>query len=472
MISKNSNWLPIFASVCIILLVAASLTMLMLGKLRPPTSDLAEQPPANNDTNTIPTLLGITQFGSDQDDVAQGVTVDGSGIYIVGATEGSWDKANAGDTSLATPRQASALGATHTFGLADATDAYIHKYSLDGKNKLWGQQFGTSFYDAARGVASNSSGIYVAGITEGSLDGPIQGNADSFLRKYSPAGELLWVRQFGTNKTDEGLWVVADEARVCLGGGTLGLLAGDRKFGDEDIFVRCYNNAGAELWTVQFGSDKFEETQGATIDATGIYVAGTTGGQIGTDKRRGQEDMWYGQLSLTDGHLITTRQFGSKATDFGHGIATDDQNVYISGRTEGNLANDKTAGSSDAGIFAYSKTSTLVPSWSDQYGTSGGDASADVLAYQGNVYMLGVSNGKTEKHALNEATEDGFIRQYSAAGQLQWSGALKTDDYDEPRSSFIYNDILYVVGYTGGVIGDENFGAWDEFIARFNLSSE
>jgi hypothetical protein len=396
------------------------------------------------------------------------IAVDASGIYIVGETEGNFEGENAGDVGLSSPETSLVLGATHTPGQPNATDAFIQKYSLDGSKKLWGEQFGTEYIDTARGVTINSSGVYVAGETEGALDGPLAGNIDTFLRKYTPSGKLVWSKQFGTNKTDEGLWVVSDEERICLGGGTLGQIDSTPHEGDEDIYVRCYNSAGEELWTTQFGSSKFEEALGATIDDTGIYVVGATGGQIGDDPRVGSTDAWMGKLSL-DGELLYTSQFGSKSVDFSHGIAVDDQNIYTIGRTDGKYPGQKAAGSSDAVVQTLSQAGQNKL-WTKQFGTPDGDSGQDIVVHSSGLYAVGTINGASEKHGEITSREDGYLRHFSPTGKVLAEYELATDAYDEPKSLTIWDDTLYIVGRTGGSFPDTlNNGAWDIFLMKFDL---
>ena len=57
--------------------------------------------------------------------------------------------------------------------------------------KIWTKQLGTSSYDVANGVATDSSGnIYVTGETQGGLDGNTSaGGSDLFLVKYNSSGK-------------------------------------------------------------------------------------------------------------------------------------------------------------------------------------------------------------------------------------------------------------------------------------------
>ena len=85
--------------------------------------------------------------------------------------------------------------------------------------------------------------------------------------------------------------------------------------------------------------------------------------------------------------------------------------------------------------------------------------------------MTGVINGKLEKHGPETNLEDIFLRHYSPEGKLLSETFLDSGAYDDPRELILQNNVLYIVGQTGGELGDENYGAWDIFLARYNLNN-
>ena len=57
---------------------------------------------------------------------------------------------------------------------------------------LWTRQFGSSAFDSGMAVASDSSGVYVAGATAGTLAGETSsGGIDAFLKKTDASGTVL-----------------------------------------------------------------------------------------------------------------------------------------------------------------------------------------------------------------------------------------------------------------------------------------
>ena len=92
--------------------------------------------------------LWTRQFGTPATDLALGIAVDASTVYLAGATSG------------ALPRQISAGG----------TDAFVRTYDVNGQ-ELWTRQFGTAVYDSVSGISSDASGVSVAWSIAGALPG-------------------------------------------------------------------------------------------------------------------------------------------------------------------------------------------------------------------------------------------------------------------------------------------------------------
>jgi hypothetical protein len=163
-----------------------------------------------------PDVEFIRQFGTSDVDSAEDVFADSSGVYVVGFT----DNTLPGQTS------------------EGSRDAFIRKYNSDG-DEIWTRQFGTSDNDEARGVSVDSSGVYVAGVTTGTFQGESSaGDTDIFVRKYNSDGDEIWTRQFGSSEFDFiNNGVSVDSSGVYVAGQTSGTLPGQTSEGDEDAFL-------------------------------------------------------------------------------------------------------------------------------------------------------------------------------------------------------------------------------------------
>ena len=111
----------------------------------------------------------------------------------------------------------------------------------------WTKQLGTSSVDSATGVATDSSGnVYVTGWTGGGLDGNTSaGGSDLFVVKYNSSGTKQWTKQLGTSSYESAYGVATDSSgNVYVTGYTGGGLDGNTSAGSADLFVVKYDSNG------------------------------------------------------------------------------------------------------------------------------------------------------------------------------------------------------------------------------------
>ena len=156
-------------------------------------------------------------------------------IFVTGETEG--------------PLSGSSLG---------LTDAFLSRYDSAGVRK-WTINIGSNSYDVGNGVSADNLGnVYVAGGINRHRYGNNQLTAKIFLQKFDIDANLTWARSFEAGTIDEARDVVVDGlGNVFVAGWTLGNLAGVNA-GEEDVFISKFNTQGDQLWTRQFGTNKFD----------------------------------------------------------------------------------------------------------------------------------------------------------------------------------------------------------------------
>ena len=226
---------------------------------------------------------------------------------------------------------------------------------------LWARQVGTPAYDEARSVATDSSGVYVTGSTQGTLPGQTAaGDGDAFLRKYDASGTELWTRQFGTSSFELTWAVAADASGAYVGGTTAGAFPGQTNSGGWDAFVRKYDASGTEAWTRQFGAGGISDAYAAAADGSGVYLAGEAGGTLPGSVTTGQVFVRkYDSL----GTETWTRQFGTSDSTEAHGVAGNTTSFYVAGRTDGTFSGATNAGGFDAFLCGLGEaTLPLLPS--------------------------------------------------------------------------------------------------------------
>jgi len=289
--------------------------------------------------------------------------------------------------------------------------------ALDVVGLLWARQVGTPAYDEARSVATDSSGVYVTGSTQGTLPGQTAaGDGDAFLRKYDASGTELWTRQFGTPGSEAAYGVAAHGSAVYVAGITNGTLPGQVNAGDADAFVRAYDANGTELWTRQFGTPAGDFGLAAAADASGAYVAGYTDGTFPGQTSAGGA---FVRKYDTAGTEIWTRQFNaSGGSTYGWAVGSDGSGVYVAGQTDGTLPGQTSAGTWDAFVRKYDASGTEL--WTRQFGTSSFELTWAVAADASGAYVGGTTAGAFPGQT-NSGGWDAFVRKYDASGTEAWT---------------------------------------------------
>jgi hypothetical protein len=226
-------------------------------------------------------------------------------------------------------------------------DAFLAKFDTEGDN-VWTIQLGTTGQDNATGVAVDAAGnVYIAGGVEGNLSAPSLGDADAFIARYDTEGNEVWTTQTGTTAKDYASDIVVDEeGNVYISGHTEGEL-GLVHAGEKDAFLAKFDADGNYLWATQVGTANTELSTDVALDAAGnVYISGFTTGDL-AGANAGKADIFLAKFDA-DGNEIWITQLGTPEEDQAYSIALDtDGNVYLAGRTEGDLDGEN-AGHSDA----------------------------------------------------------------------------------------------------------------------------
>jgi len=275
------------------------------------------------------------QFGTSTEDAVFAISVGASGIYAAGVTRG------------ALPGQTS----------SGNQDAFVRKYDAAG-TEVWTRQFGGGSFEQAHAISVDASGVYVAGGTEGALPGQTSsGGHDAWVRKYDASGNEVWTRQFGSASVDLAGGISLDASGVYVTGGTYGALPGQTYTGDQDAFVRKYDAAGTEMWTRQFGTTGNDKVYGVSADASGVHAAGLVTGALPGQTYTGGQDAFVRKYDAA-GTEVWTHQFGTADHDGAYVISVDASGVYAAGGTGGALPGQTSSGGADT--FVVKLTSDMM----------------------------------------------------------------------------------------------------------------
>lgn len=324
-------------------------------------------------------------------------------------------------------------------------DAFVRKYDPAG-TVVWTRQFGSASIDRGISIAVDSTGVYVSGEVRAQLENlPYVGGSDAFVRKYDPQGNVQWTQMTGTSSTEYGSAIAVDASGVYLAA----LYAGGQ------VLVRRYDTSGAPGWTREFSLGGYTDPTGIAVSGGSVYVIG---GVIGNGY-----DVFIRSYS-TDGTEGWTDQFGGPGDQQPQGIVADATGVYVAGYASGALSGQTSAGGSlDAFVRRYNPNGTVV--WTRQFGTSADDALQGIATDATGVYVVGNTNGTFPGQSSSGAL-DTFVRQYDANGTELWTRQFGTAGNESARGIAVHATKPYVGGSTSGAFaGYTNAGSIDGFIA-------
>lgn len=342
-----------------------------------------------------------------------------------------------------------------------------------------GQVGAANSYTYGNSVATDAVGnIYVAGYTNGSLDGNnLTGSHDLFITKYDTAGSRLYTRQLGVaGASTYGKAVATDtNGNVYVAGSTTGGLDGNILTNNSDYFVTKYDASGTKLYTMQLsaaGGDTYG-TSVATDTNNNVYVAGYTLGTFGGQTSTGINDFFVTMYDA-NGIRLYTRQLGvTGASTIANAIATDaNGNVYVAGKTGGGLDGNTVTGTSDFFVTKYDALGTKL--YTRQLGAAGAATYGNSVATDanGNVYVAGYTTGSLDGNTL-AGGRDFFVTKYDAAGTKLYTrqlGATGVNTYAYSVATDANNNV-YVAGYTTGSLdGNTLTGFMDLFVTKFDAN--
>jgi len=334
----------------------------------------------------------------------------------------------------------------------------------------WTRQLGTTTNEYSHDVAIDSNNnVYITGYTSGSLDGNTgAGSDDAFLVKYDSSGTKIWTRQLGSTVSDIAFSVAIDSNNnVYITGSTSGSLDGNTSAGSNDALLVKYDSSGTKIWTRQLGSTNYDIAYGVAIDSNNnVYITGFTDGSLDGNTSAGSFDVFLVKYDST-GTKVWTRQLGTTAIDYARDVAIDsNNNVYITGITQGSLDGNTHAGNNDVFLVKYDSSGSKI--WTRQLGTTAIDYVEGVaIDSNNNVYITGYTLGSL--YGTNAGNNDAFLVKYDSTGTKVWTRQLGSMGSDIAyRVAIDSNNNVYITGYTSGRLdGNNNAGSNDAFLAKY-----
>ncbi|HLO59516.1 MAG TPA: SBBP repeat-containing protein [Bacteroidales bacterium] len=386
-----------------------------------------------------PDFVWGKQFGTSQEEYVMNHVADNCGyLYIGGKTSGSFNGANRGKN-----------------------DAFIVKVDGEG-NLVWQRQFGSSGDEDEQWCAIDPTGdIYVTGSTTGNLNGVNRGREDVFVTKFSSEGHLLWTVQCGTDSTDVGQSVVAEGEFIYVTGTTSGAF-GKNNPGKSDCFLMKLNKSGEIIFIKQFGTDADDFATSISLFDNTIFICGNTWGDLG-GKNAGFIDCFTSEFDLSGNPLIS-HQFGTPGFDIAMNILAEADGMYVCGSTSDNLGAEQ-LGEGDAFLLKMKQTGEII--WKSQFGTNLHDGARCIAAnskFPDLVLVSGLQHLAPAQGFIRAFKKDGtFLWEHTVTdiyGEMNSSG----------KSVILHDSgIITHIGLTSSEIFDPLIGVTDFYIAGYQL---
>jgi hypothetical protein len=212
-------------------------------------------------------------------------------------------------------------------GTYDSDNLSIVKYSPQGK-VLWKKKLldrnDYSTFQSEIEIDSHGNVFITAEKTE-------TGKTDAFIVKYSPQGKLLWKNQFDPIDVYSSSRIAFNSRNDVFVTGSTYAQPDDQGYAKSDVWIAKYSSEGKLLWKKQLGTAERDASFDIAVDRRGdVFITGLTYGQLGAQSY-GESDAWIAKYSH-QGKLLSTVQFGTAAKDASLDIATNSRgDVFVAG---------------------------------------------------------------------------------------------------------------------------------------------
>ena len=319
--------------------------------------------------------------------------------------------------------------------------------------------FGTTAKDFADASAYDSeNNLYVVGSTKGNFEtAQDSSNYDIFLRKLDPNGNTLCQFQYGSNSDDSADNVVIDsQNNIYVFGATYGDFDGHTHIGNQDIYVMKFNSSCEKQDSILIGTMEDDDASGMGIDGDdNIYISGSTNGSINNQPSQGGTDFFITKLN-SDLTEIWTTQDGSNGNDWSEDMAKDNNGaLYVVGSIDNDIEGETSVRGGEDCLIAKYNTGDGSRIWARSFGSendNGGTDAANSVAV----------NSKGDAVVGYRSVADGSgIAYFSADGVKEWW--KETEGYTNIPVAVGKDDTIYS--------GDGSYGSY-KTLRKFTKDGE
>jgi hypothetical protein len=284
------------------------------------------------------------------------------------------------------------------------------------------------------------------------------------------------IAQFGSNgKEVVGALTVDYQDNCYLAGLTDGNLDG-RTDAPNETFITKISPSGQVLWTTELATAEGTLIIDATTDSTFLYAAGRTLGALSGFTNRGRWDGILLKIRLDNGQIVASNQWGNAGIDgYGNIILDDAGNLFISGQG----SPDAAASTDDLYLFAKHRKSDLSNVWRvlEPPVWTGFKASAECWGGLSYIPSTTKGDGKVVIGGWFMAQQGavGFLAVYDSLNStIGTRRHFTTVNSTGIRADWVLDNAvdkdgnIYAVGFTTGNLQGSPLGEGDAYIVKFN----
>lgn len=371
----------------------------------------------------------------------------------------------------------------------------MNTYSLNGQTPVFEyvKAIGGPSTDIGSSVSLDAKGnLYTAGSFEETVDfdaGPLSyvlksnGARDIFITKMDFKGELIWAKNIGGDKSDDGRYMSTDvSGNIYIAGtfqGTVDFDPGPGLFpltsqNKDDIFILKLNADGHFLWAYQFNALTYIDVNALVLDAqNNVYLTGYFNERIDFDfgsseyylSPFGQEDIFILKMNAS-GQFLWARQLGGKSFELVNDLTIDiEGNVITTGQFTGTTDFDPgpdtfqltTNGIADIFISKINPSGNFV--WAKSIGGLAEESGRTLVTDpMGNIYLAGEFHGTVDfdpgsgtKMLTPKGSKDLFLLKLTDEGNYIWAQQIGNSTARSSDVTIDKKNDLYLTGIIEGI---------------------
>jgi len=237
-------------------------------------------------------LEWATYYGGSGGDVGNGISSDGTNVWVTGATNSN---------NFSTQRSPSGLGYYQAALAGGGGEVFILEFNCSNCSRIWATYYGGKSSDVGNSISSDGTNVWVTGNTYSSTfptqrsgaayyQAALAGVQDLFILQFScTTSACVWATYYGgTGSVQTGYSIQSDGKNVWVSGSTNATdfpttnpVCTNGFYQNSpagNLFILQFSTSGSVQWATYYGNDTENDGSYITSDGTSVFVTGDAQG--------------------------------------------------------------------------------------------------------------------------------------------------------------------------------------------------